>query len=374
MSQAAANRMQMIACGSCGMYMVLAGEPEQRYVCMKCRLIKLLEEKIKGLEMQVDTLVQFRRGFEQLMEERQGGAEGECSGVQLEAEAEDCEGGLSEGEQGQWKHVTVRSRPRKRRASEGEIELRNRFGCLDNEEGGQQVVTEGGRVRKKRRAASLIERGEELMETAPNLGPRMIQEGTRGSIREDRNRHRLGPEDRLVDRTVARRRQVYVIGDSLLRRLDRPVTRADPENRRVCCLPGAKIRDVDLRLKRILKGAGKNPLIILHVGTNDTARFSLERIKGDYARLGKTLKEIEAQIIFSGILPVPREGQQRADRIVRINSWLREWCYKEGFGMYGHWEAFGDRQLFSRDGLHLSREGNRLLGGRLAHLIKRALN
>ncbi|CAM5146300.1 unnamed protein product [Natator depressus] len=36
-----------------------------------------------------------------------------------------------------------------------------------------------------------------------------------------------------------------------------------------------------------------------------------ERIKGDYARLGKMLKEIEAQIIFSGILPVPREGQQR---------------------------------------------------------------
>ncbi|XP_053863862.1 uncharacterized protein LOC128825399 [Malaclemys terrapin pileata] len=128
----------------------------------------------------------------------------------------------------------------------------------------------------------------------------------------------------------------------------------DPENRRVCCLPGAKIHDVDLRLKRILKGAGKNPLIILHVGTNDTARFSLERIKGDYARLGKTLKEIEAQIIFSGILPVPREGQQRADRIVRIKSWLREWCYKEGFGMYGHWEAFGDRHRFSWDGLHLS--------------------
>uniref|UniRef100_A0A8C3FFJ1 SGNH hydrolase-type esterase domain-containing protein n=1 Tax=Chrysemys picta bellii TaxID=8478 RepID=A0A8C3FFJ1_CHRPI len=203
------------------------------------------------------------------------------------------------------------------------------------------------------------------METAQNLGPRRIEEGTRGSIREDRNRHRSGlegSETRLLDRTVARRRQVYVIGDSLLRRLDRPVTRADPENRRVCCLLGAKIRDVDLRLKRILKGAGKNPLIILHVGTNDTARFSLERIKEDYARLGKTLKEIEAQIIFSGILPVPREGQQRADRIVRINSWLREWCYKEGFGMYGYWEAFGDRQLFSRDRLHLSREGNKTSG------------
>uniref|UniRef100_K7F0N7 SGNH hydrolase-type esterase domain-containing protein n=1 Tax=Pelodiscus sinensis TaxID=13735 RepID=K7F0N7_PELSI len=165
-----------------------------------------------------------------------------------------------------------------------------------------------------------------------------------------------------------------MIGDSLLRRIDRPVTRADQENRRVCCLPGAKIWDVELRLKRIIKGARRNPLIILHVGTNDMARFSLERIKGDYARLGRMLKEIEAQVIFSGILPVPREGQLRCDRIMMINRWLRQWCYKEGFGMYGHWEAFMDRGLFSRDGLYLSREGNRLLGWRLVQLIKRALN
>ncbi|EMP40801.1 hypothetical protein UY3_01927 [Chelonia mydas] len=43
-------------------------------------------------------------------------------------------------------------------------------------------------------------------------------------------------------------------------------------------------------------------------------------------------------------------------------------------GMYGHWEAFMDRRLFSRDGLHLSKEGNRFLGWRMAQLIKRAVN
>uniref|UniRef100_A0A8C3P9C4 Ig-like domain-containing protein n=1 Tax=Chrysemys picta bellii TaxID=8478 RepID=A0A8C3P9C4_CHRPI len=242
----------------------------------------------------------------------------------------------------------------------------------------QQVVAEGERVKKKRRAASPIGRGEESTEiTTPNMSPRRIRDGLRRIARENRNREDLQPEgagDRPENHTVTRKRQVYVIGDSLLRRIDWPVTRADPENRRVCCLPGAKIRDVDLRLKRILTGAGKNPMIVLHVGTNDTARFWLERIKGDYARLGKTLKEIEAQVIFSGILPVPREGQQRCDKIMTINKWLRQWCYKEGFGMYGHWEAFMDRGLFSWDELHLSNEGNRLLGWRLAQLIKRPLN
>ncbi|XP_034646129.1 zinc finger protein 530-like [Trachemys scripta elegans] len=74
MSQAAGDTMQMIACGSCGMYMVLAAVPEQRYVCMKCRLIELLEEKIRELEMQVDSLIEFRREFEQLMKQSTGSA------------------------------------------------------------------------------------------------------------------------------------------------------------------------------------------------------------------------------------------------------------------------------------------------------------
>uniref|UniRef100_K7EW49 SGNH hydrolase-type esterase domain-containing protein n=1 Tax=Pelodiscus sinensis TaxID=13735 RepID=K7EW49_PELSI len=248
---------------------------------------------------------------------------------------------------------------------------------MENEEGIQQVDNEDGRVRKKRRVASPIDKGEDLMDTTPIMSIKRIQDGLKRITRENRNGKDLQPEearDRPENFTVTRKRQVYVIGDSLLRRINRPVTRADPENRRVCCLPGAKIRDVELRLKRIIKGAGRNPLIIFHVGTNDTAKFSLERIKGDYARLGRMLKEIEAQVIFSGTLPVPREGQLRCDRIMMINRRLMQWCYKEGFGMYGHWEAFMDRGLFSRDGLHLSREGNRLLGWRLAQLIKRAVN
>ncbi|CAM4525681.1 unnamed protein product [Lepidochelys kempii] len=373
------DTMKMTGCGSCGMYMILEGPPGKSFVYMKCRLIELMEEKIRGLETQVESLVEFRKGFKRIIEQRHEAAEGKSSDLQIEAGLKNSEVlRIQLGEEsGQWKHVTKRTRQRKRLASEGEIELKNRFAELENEEGAQQVVTEGGRARKKRREASPIGKGEESMETTPNMSPRRIQDGLKRITRENRNRKNLQPEgtgDSLENSTVTRKRQVYVIGDSLLRRIDRSVTRADPENRRVCCLPGAKIRDVDLRLKRILKGAGKNPLIILHVGTNDTSRFSLERIKGDYARLGKTLKEIEAQVIFSGILPVPREGQQKCDKIITINRWLRQWCYKEGFGMYGHWEAFMDREQFSRDGLHLSREGNRLLGWRLAQLIKRALN
>lgn len=37
-------------------------------------------------------------------------------------------------------------------------------------------------------------------------------------------------------------------------------------------------------MKRILRGAGKNLLVILHVGINNIAKYSLIRIKDNYVR------------------------------------------------------------------------------------------
>ncbi|EMP35008.1 hypothetical protein UY3_07816 [Chelonia mydas] len=84
-TQAVEDTMKKTGCSSCGMYMVLAGVPEKSFVCMKCRLIELMEEKIQGLEMHVETLVEFRRGFEQMMEQRHEEAEGKSSDLQMEA-------------------------------------------------------------------------------------------------------------------------------------------------------------------------------------------------------------------------------------------------------------------------------------------------
>ncbi|XP_073191121.1 uncharacterized protein [Lepidochelys kempii] len=135
-----------------------------------------MEEKIQGLEMLVETLLEFRRGFERIMEQRHEEAEGKSSDLQMEAGSKNSERRLLGEESGQWKHMTKRTRQRKRRASEGEIELRNKSAEFENEEGAQQVVTEGERARKKRRAANSIERGEESMEiTTPNMSPRELK-------------------------------------------------------------------------------------------------------------------------------------------------------------------------------------------------------
>ncbi|CAM2105613.1 unnamed protein product [Caretta caretta] len=67
------------------MYMILEGVPEKSFVCMQCCLIELMEEKIRGLEMQVETLVEFRGGFKQMMEQKHEEAEEKSSDLQMEA-------------------------------------------------------------------------------------------------------------------------------------------------------------------------------------------------------------------------------------------------------------------------------------------------
>ncbi|KAG6924590.1 hypothetical protein G0U57_016929, partial [Chelydra serpentina] len=110
-------------------------------------------------------------------------------------------------------------------------------------------------------------------------------------------RHEMhSPRDGFMGNTVTggsttttpkRRRRVVVVGDSLLRGTESSICRPDRENREVCCLPGTRIRDVTERLPRLIKPSDRYPFLLLHVGTNDTAKNDLEHITADYVALGR---------------------------------------------------------------------------------------
>ncbi|XP_073193149.1 uncharacterized protein [Lepidochelys kempii] len=173
--------------------------------------------------------------------------------------------------------------------------------------------------------------------------------------------------------TPKKRRWVVVVGDALLRGTESSICRPDRENREVCCLPGAKIRNVMERLPR-LKPSDRYPFLLLHVGTNDTAKNDLEQITADYVALGRRIKELEAQAVFSSILPVEGKGRDRDRRIVEVNEWLRRWCRREGFGFFDHGMVFHEGGVLGRDGLHLTKRGKSIFASRLANLVRRALN
>ena len=162
-------------------------------------------------------------------------------------------------------------------------------------------------------------------------------------------------------------------GDSLLRGTAAPICQPDREACEVCCLPGAKVRDVTERVPQLVKSTDYYPLLLSHVDTNDTARGNLGRIKEDFKALGMQAKSIGAQVIFS-ILPAGRMGAARNRCIMNINSWLRGWCCHEGFCFYDKGMFFNDNNLLGRDGNHLSRRGKGIFGSRLINMVWRALN
>eukprot|EP00061_Rhincodon_typus_P010022 g33974.t1 len=130
----------------------------------------------------------------------------------------------------------------------------------------------------------------------------------------------------------------------------------------VCCLPSARVRDISDRLERILEWEGEDPVVVVRVGTNNIGKARKEDMFGDYQELGTKLKNSSLRVIISRLLPEPHANWHRDARIREVNTWLKEWCGKEGFLFMGHWHQFWNRRdLYRWDGLHLIRAGTNVL-------------
>lgn len=78
------------------------------------------------------------------------------------------------------------------------------------------------------------------------------------------------------------------------------------------------------------------PLLLFHVGTNDTARGELGSTKRDYRALGEAVKGMVAQGVLSSILLVRWTGLRRTWQILWVNYSLHCCCWQQGFSFYGH--------------------------------------
>ena len=164
-------------------------------------------------------------------------------------------------------------------------------------------------------------------------------------------------------------------GDSIVRGIDRHLCRRKRDSGMVCCLPGARVKDVSERLQGILEGEGEQPAVVVHIGTNDIGKKRDEVLQAEFRELGVKLKSRTSKVVISGLLPVPRDSQSRNDRIARMNTWLERWCKREGFKFLGHWNRFWGRwDLYKSDGLHLGGTGTNVLGGVFASAVGEGLN
>jgi len=319
------ERGTVVTCIICNMFTFL---PEEipNYICHKCKLVSLLEEKVQSLQERVATLKLIRKDESSLDKTEQA--------LQIGQREEN----LTEyPEAEEWKQVTQRSRRTRRQAAP--VQLKNRYQALSQED--REVPHNDLTAHPKEN--SMVSTQEPL----------------------ERRKRRVA---------VKKKRRVVVVGDSLLRGTEAAVCRPDLTAREVCCLPGARIKDVTDRLPRLFRPADYYPLLIIHVGTNDTTRGDFATICRDFEDLGREVKKLGAQVVFSSILPVDGHGPRRWNMVLRVNNWLRRWCYQQGFGFLDHGVNYLYDGLLARDGLHLTKTGKDTFGRRLAGLIRRALN
>uniref|UniRef100_A0A8C5QPI5 SGNH hydrolase-type esterase domain-containing protein n=1 Tax=Leptobrachium leishanense TaxID=445787 RepID=A0A8C5QPI5_9ANUR len=318
-------------CTSCCMYACLEESFQGPYLCSKCERVALLEARIGDLEGQIVTLRQIDNLERSLLLTEQSIVE-ESRGV----------GGVElTGEQvGSWVSVTRGSRGggKRKRLASPDLAHTNRFAPLSEDVGCSSS-------------------GVAVLEAAPS-NSRGISPPSKGGIKR-----------------ASKPRQVVVVGDSIIKRVDRVICRADRLNRTVCCLPGARVRHVVDRVDRLLGGAGDDPAVMVHIGTNDKVSGRWKDLKNDFRELGSKLKKRSSKVVFSEILPVPRATVERQREIREVNAWLKAWCRKEGFGFLEHWAHFAlGYNLYSCDRLHLNGRGSAVLGERMVKRLEETLN
>uniref|UniRef100_A0A8D2J4A1 SGNH hydrolase-type esterase domain-containing protein n=1 Tax=Varanus komodoensis TaxID=61221 RepID=A0A8D2J4A1_VARKO len=297
-----------VHCESCNMFALLPQE-RQGYTCPRCKMVTLLEEEVRCLRV--------KRAL-------QAPPEQPPSGQRVEGEAT---GGAAVET---WRYVThTRRRSAQPPPSPGtNLELGNRFSPLgeagaDEASGDQQdpqPETSGGKG---------VAAGEVRARAQPPTSTGKVW------------------------------RRVIVVGDSLLRGTEPAVYHPNLETREVCCLLGARIWHVKGRVEHLVRSGGHQPLLVIHVGTNDVARQGVVGTTRNFEALGKKLRELKTQVAFSSILPVRGFGPGRDRRAPEVNNWLRVWCQKERFGFLDHGTRFLANGLLARDGLHFMRMGKR---------------
>ena len=111
------------------------------------------------------------------------------------------------------------------------------------------------------------------------------------------------------------------------------------------------------------------PFLLIHVGTNETAKSNFEEITSHSEALGRKLYNFGAQMVFSSLLPVLRIGLKR--ETLQVKDQVRRWCQRERFGFWGQGISVLEDRLLARD---LTRTGENVFGHSMENVIRRASN
>ena len=141
----------------------------------------------------------------------------------------------------------------------------------------------------------------------------------------------------------------------------------------VCRLPTAQVGDILERVNKHLVRAGRDPVVMVHVGTNDIGKGRFEVLQDNCVELVEKIRSRISTAVFSEILPVWRASRGKQNIICRFNMWLHFFCRRERF--IGQWDSFyNNGELFKRGRLHLNRRRTLALGQCMLRVAQDYLN
>jgi len=91
----------------------------------------------------------------------------------------------------------------------------------------------------------------------------------------------------------------------------------------VCCLPGARVRDISRKLPGLIHPSDYYPLLIVQAGNDEVADRSLRAIKNDFRGLGRLVDNAGIQVVFAGIPTVAEKDNAMTRKTHCISTWLR---------------------------------------------------
>ena len=151
---------------------------------------------------------------------------------------------------------------------------------------------------------------------------------------------------RLETASVRRERKVVVVGDALLRGMEGPICRPDLSHWEVCCLPGARIRDITRKLPKLVRSSDYFPLLTVQVGSDEIAQRSLQTVKN--------IQRAGAQVIFCSIPSGAVKDMEQAWKAQVMNNCPRGWCQGRNVSFFDHAAIYSTFGLLSVHGTHLS--------------------
>ena len=160
--------------------------------------------------------------------------------------------------------------------------------------------------------------------------------------------------------------RVLVLGDSQVRHLDSAFCARDRTRRSRVCLPGAGIGRVSARLDTCLEEDGTKPIVFLSAGGNDLGKVRSEELFGKFRLALEKIRNRGGIPVVCGVLPRRGVGNEWLSRAITLNRRLASHCKSNGWSFVDNWDRFyGKDALYARDGVHLSRQGVRVLAGTL---------